>query len=122
MLVTTTALLVALAPAAAARGRHGCGSVVARVGSRRFVGYRFEAVHGVSCKVARVLTRHFLAEGHSPTACENGCRVAYRWLCFYEGYHDRYGYEHDCFGYPQYPAVGFPVHPGPGFFFAESVQ
>jgi hypothetical protein len=117
-------LTVAVAPGAAATGKHGCGQVVVKHGGRTFVADRYEAVHGVGCKTVRLMTRRFLEQGHGPTACAGvyGCRVAYRWLCFYEGFHDRYGYEHDCFQYPHYPAVGFPAQPGAGFFFSERVR
>lgn len=118
-LAVLTAVVVALAPGAAARGHRGCGQVTVRVGSRTFVGGGFSVYQRVGCSHARRIVRSFLRQGHSPSACEQGCRVGYRWLCFYEGLKNRNGYEHDCFSYPQYPAVGLGVHPGPGFFYYE---
>ncbi len=122
MLAIAAATMLSLSAGAAARGHRGCAPVVVRVHGRTFVGDRYQAYQRAGCKTARLMTARFLRQGHSPTACENGCRVAYRWLCFYEGYRNRFGYDHDCFNYPQYPGVGFPVHPGVGFFFFERVR
>lgn len=117
-----TAGLVGLAPAAAGRGHHGCGQVVVRSGSRTFVGDTFSVYQRVGCRHARAIVKDFLRQGHRPTGCEQGCRVGYRWLCFFEGLKDRNGYSHDCFSYPEYPTVGLGVHPGPGFFYYERVR
>jgi hypothetical protein len=119
-----SAWLVFVPSGAAASHPRPCAQVVVTAAHRTFVADRYEVYQRVGCKTARLMTRRFLAQGHSPTACAGvtGCRVAYRWLCFYEGFHDRYGYEHDCFRYPRYPAVGFPAQPGAGFFFSERVR
>lgn len=111
-----------LGAAHAAAGHHGCGQVVVTAGGRTLVGDRFSVYQGVGCRHARAIVRSFLQEGHGPGACTQGCRVGYRWLCFYEGAKDRYGYAHDCFSYPQYPAEALGVHPGPGFFYYERVR
>jgi hypothetical protein len=112
-------VLVALAPGAGARGRSGCPRVVVTVGNRTFVADRFSAYQQVGCGHAVAIAKSFVRQGHSLGACTQGCRVDYRWMCFYEGLKDRSGYSHDCFSYPQYPAVALGIHPGPGFFFYE---
>ena len=112
-------VVVALAPGAAASGHSGCRQVVVRVGNRTFVGDRFSVYQRVGCTRARAIVKSFLRQGHGVGACTRGCRVGYRWLCYYEGFKSRNAYSHDCFSYPQYPAVGLGVHPGPGFFFYE---
>lgn len=111
--------VVALAPRAAARSHRGCRPVVVRVGSRTYVGDRFSVYQRVGCRHARAIVKSFLRQGHSLSGCKHGCRVGYRWLCYYEGLKDRHGYSHDCFSYPQYPAVALGIHPGPGFFYYE---
>jgi hypothetical protein len=84
-LVVLAVMLVGLTPAATGRGHHGCGQVVVRSGSRTFVGNRFSVYQRVGCRHARAIVRDFLRQGHSLSGCEQGCRVGYRWLCFYEG-------------------------------------
>ena len=86
------------------------------------MGDKFSLYQRVGCSHARAIVKSFLRQGHSPSACDQGCRVGYRWLCFYEGLKDRSGYSHDCFSYPQYPAVALGIHPGPGFFYYERVH